>query len=81
MVTLTPVDNLSIEPLQIYHQLRDSAFREDNSFIADSPKVVNKVLESSIKVKSILATQAYYDEYKTLLEQKNIPILYVATKV
>jgi tRNA G18 (ribose-2'-O)-methylase SpoU len=66
--------------LKIYHQLRDSAFREDGSFIADSPKVVNILLETDIEVKSILATQEYYDEFYELLAQKSIAKLYVATK-
>ena len=66
--------------LEIYHQLRDSAFREDGSFIADSPKVVNILLDTDIEVKSILATQEYYDEFKELLTQKAVAKLYVATK-
>ena len=49
-------DFLSPE-LTIYKQLRDNAFSEDNSFIADSPKVVNLLLQSDIEVKSILATK------------------------
>lgn len=77
---LTPVFNTKIPELQIYHQLRDAAFREDNSFIADSPKVVNLLLEQDIQIKSILATQSYYDEYKELLLSKKIPALYVAEK-
>jgi len=66
--------------LEIYHQLRDSAFREDGSFIADSPKVVNILLETSIEVKSLLATQEYYDEFYELISHKKVPKLYVATK-
>lgn len=77
---LTPVFDTKIPELQIYHQLRDAAFREDNSFIADSPKVVNLLLEQDIQIKSILATQSYYDEHKSLLRSKKIPALYVAEK-
>jgi len=66
--------------LEIYHQLRDSAFRADGSFIADSPKVVNVLLETNIEVKSLLATQEYYDEFEELLAQKGIAKLYVVTK-
>ena len=66
--------------LKIYHQLRDSAFREDGSFIADSPKVVNILLETDIEVKSLLATQEYYNEFYELISHKNVPKLYVATK-
>jgi tRNA G18 (ribose-2'-O)-methylase SpoU len=66
--------------LHIYHQMRENAFREDGSFIADSPKVVNLLLEQDIEVKSIFATKEYYEQYADLLSQKNILTLYVATK-
>jgi len=75
------INSVDIKELEIYHQLRDSAFRSDNSFVADSPKVVNKLLETDIKVKSILATQEYYDEFEHLLVSKNIPKLYLASKI
>lgn len=74
------IDDINVEELKIYHQLRDSAFRSDNSFIADSPKVVNILLETEIEVKSILATQEYYDEFQELFSLKNIPKLYLASK-
>ena len=74
------VDNINIAELEIYHQLRDAAFRSDNSFIADSPKVVNVLLNTEIEVKSILATGEYYDEFKELIASKNIPKLYLASK-
>jgi len=77
---LIPVTNPNSQELIIYQQLRDNAFREDNSFIADSSKVVNIILETDIEVKSIFATQQYYDEFSTLIEKKNIAKLYVASK-
>lgn len=77
---LTEITDLDTPSLQIYRQLRDKTFSADNSFIADSPKVVNILLETSIQVKSLLATQEYYDEFKALITQKDIPYLYVANK-
>jgi len=77
---LISVKSTKLPELQIYHQLRDANFRVDNSFIADSPKVVNLLLETEIQIKSILATQDYYDTYRSLLETKHIPFLYVAEK-
>ena len=74
------INNIDTKELEIYHQLRDRALRSDNSFIADSPKVVNKLLETDIEVKSILATQEYYDEFESLLKSKKIPNLYIASK-
>ena len=79
-MNLTETDNLDNPSLQIYRQLRDNAFSEDNSFIADSPKVVNMLLETDVKVKSLLATREYYEEFKDLIYQKEIPSLYVAEK-
>lgn len=79
-MNLTPVNDINLPELNIYHQLRDNAFTSDNSFIADSPKVVNLLLKTDIPVKSILATQEYYDTYAHLIKEKNIPQLFVASK-
>ena len=77
---MTPVKDLDLPELQIYRTLRDNRTTEDNSFIADSPKVVNMLLRTSVEVKSILATETYYEENRALLESRDIPILYVAPK-
>lgn len=74
------ISDINLPELKIYHQLRDNAFTQDNSFIADSPKVVNLLLQTDISVKSILATQEYYDTYSDLIQEKNIPNLFVADK-
>ena len=74
------IDDINNPELKIYKELRENAFRSDNSFIADSPKVVNLVLESNLEIKSLLATQEYYDEFAALLEGKNIPKIYLTTK-
>jgi len=79
-MNLITIDDIETPELLIYQQLRDNAFTADNSFIADSSKVVNLILETEIEVKSIFATQAYYDEFKELIQTKNIPKLYVASK-
>jgi len=74
------VQSIEEKALQIYKELRETAFRSDGSFIADSPKVVNLLLESDIEVKSILATQEYYDEFLSLVEAKKVPKVYLTTK-
>ncbi|WP_418640798.1 TrmH family RNA methyltransferase [Sulfurimonas sp. ST-27] len=74
------IDNINTDELQIYKELRENAFRSDRSFIADSPKVVNLLLESDLEIKSILATQEYYDEFMPLVQSKNIPKVYLTTK-
>ena len=78
---LIPITDIYSEELHIYHQFREHAFKADGSFVADSPKVVNLLLESDIQVQSILATQEYYNKHKTLLEVKNNALFYLATKV
>ena len=75
-----PIDDINIPELNIYHQFRDNAFTADNSFVADSPKVVNLLLETEIKIRSILATQEYYETYAHLIKDKDIPQLFVASK-
>jgi len=79
-MNLIKIENLNIDELKIYSQLRDNSFTEDNSFIADSPKVVNILLQTDLEIKSILATTEYYDEYAHLIKEKKISKLYVATK-
>ncbi len=79
-MNLIEIDDTNRAALDIYHSLRDKAFAKDNSFIADSPKVVNVLLESDIEVKSILATKEYYEEFTDLIRRKNIPKLYVIDK-
>jgi len=75
-----PIDDINIPELNIYHQFRDNAFTTDNSFVADSPKVVNLLLETEIKIRSILATKEYYETYAHLIKDKEIPQLFVASK-
>ena len=72
--------DISIPDLEIYSALRESAFRADGSFVADSPKVVNLLLESDVEIKSMLATREYYDEFSELLNAKDIPKKYLTTK-
>ena len=79
-MNLININNLDNNNLQIYYQLRDKAFSKDNSFIADSPKVVNILLQTDIEVKSILATQEYYEEFEDIIGKKDIPYLYVVEK-
>ena len=79
-MNLIPVSNIDTAALKIYHQLRDKVFSKEGSFIADSPKVVNILLETDIEVKSILATQEYYDTFSLLLASKEELVCYVANK-
>ena len=79
-MNLVNIESDDSPQLDIYRTLRDNAFSQDNSFIADSPKVVNMLLNTNIEVKSILATKEYYEEFKDLILTKNIAKLFVADK-
>lgn len=80
MLNLIEVSDIDVPELQIYKQLRDNAFTKDNSFVADSPKVINLLLESDLEIKSILSTKEYYQEFEKLIIKKDIEKLYVTTK-
>jgi RNA methyltransferase, TrmH family len=79
-MNFTKITDLDIPELQIYRHLRDNVVTKDNSFIADSPNVVNLLLEANVEVRSILATEKYFRENNELIESKQIPTLYVADK-
>ncbi|HSR74831.1 MAG TPA: RNA methyltransferase [Sulfurovum sp.] len=74
------ISDIHTKELEIYHQFREHVFKADGSFVADSPKVVNLLLAQDIEVKSILATQEYYDAYQPLLASSQNATFYVATK-
>jgi len=80
MTNLIKIDDINLPELEIYHKFRENAFEGDNSFVADSPKVVNELLNTSLEIKSILATKEYYEEFEDLIAQKEISNLYVAEK-
>jgi len=77
---LIHVSDLDLPELQIYRTLRDNRTTQDNSFVADSPKVVNMLLQTAIEVRSILATESYYADHLEEVRQKRIPALYVAPR-
>jgi len=74
------INDIHAKELEIYHQFREHAFKADGSFVADSPKVVNLLLEEDVEIKSILATQDYYDKHQSLIATKHADTFYVATK-
>ena len=77
---LIEVDNFDLESLQVYRHLRDNVVTADNSFIADSPKVVNLLIDSGAHVKSILATNEFYLNEEERLSKLKEVTFYVATK-
>ena len=79
-MNLITIHDINAEELSLYHQFREHAFKADGSFIADSPKVVNLLIEEGLEVKSILATQDYYDSFPFLLQSIPNATFYLASK-
>ncbi|WP_434657693.1 hypothetical protein [Sulfurimonas sp. NW9] len=67
------IDNINTDELQIYKELRENAFRSDRSFIADSPKVVNLLLESDLEIKVYLQRRSIMMNLCLLCSQKIFP--------
>ena len=65
---LIELSDLSLPELQVYRSMRDNVVNADNSFIADSPKVVSLLIENGCKIRSILAVESFYMEQKELLK-------------
>ena len=79
-MNFTHINDIDEPQLQIYHQFREHAFKADGSFVADSPKVVNLLIEEDVEVESILATKEYYDAHTSLLKKIKDATFYVASK-
>ncbi len=80
LMNLIEIDSLDTPELEIYHKMRGNAFDADNSFVADSPKVVNMLLQSDVEINSLLATKNYYDQNRELISSRSIPKLFVGDK-
>jgi len=75
------IDDIKDGRLAVYHALRDKGILNDGSFIADSPKVVNLILEKSdLEICSILATPEYFKTNRELIISRNVPLIYEASK-
>jgi len=79
-MNFTEVDDIDLPEVQIYQRLRENAFSKEGSFIADSPKVVNLLIESGVEIKSIFATREYYETHSEFLKHYTVPVAYVAPK-
>lgn len=78
---LIPIQTLDRPELQVYRTLRGNLFDRDESFIADSPRVVLMLLERGIVPKSILATEKFYEENREVIERyAGDATLYVAER-
>jgi tRNA G18 (ribose-2'-O)-methylase SpoU len=76
----TEIHDINQPEVQIYQRLRENAFSKDGSFIADSPNVVKLLIEAGVEIRSIFATQEYYEKNADFLSKYQIPVAYVAPK-
>lgn len=74
------VTTLDLPQLQPYRTLRRPEEHHRNGiFVAEGEKVVRRLLESDLKVSSVLLTPEWFDLYKSRLEGR-VPEVYVAPK-
>jgi tRNA G18 (ribose-2'-O)-methylase SpoU len=78
-MNLIKVDELDLPELQIFKSMRDNVVNADESFIADSAKVVNLLIKNSCETRSVLAVEDYYNENADLLSNLKAQF-YVASK-
>ena len=74
------IDDLDLEPLMPYRSLRGSKVGSDSSFIADSPRVVDKLLKSGLEFKSLLSKEEYFKSRKKEIQEAKVPVVYIAKK-
>ncbi len=79
-MNIVNISNLDIDELRVYKTLRGNIFDKDGSFVADSPKVVLKLLQSNLKFKSLLCTQEFIDRYENIIKKSRVPTVYIGKK-
>ncbi len=70
---ITQIDSLSLPELEPYRTMRRTLeHRAKGIFVAEGEKVVRRLLESDLKVVSILLTRGWLNIYENLLENRQI---------
>ena len=65
------IDSLELPELEPYRTMRRTlAHREKGIFVAEGEKVVRRLVESNLRIISILMTPQWLDEYHTSLEKR-----------
>ncbi|HCA78958.1 MAG TPA: hypothetical protein DEP53_04415 [Bacteroidetes bacterium] len=79
IVTVTALDDKGLRPYQTLR--RPLEHQQDGIFVAEGEKVVRRLLDSDIAVRSLLLTPEWLEVYRPLLEAKHPDVVvYVATK-
>ncbi len=74
------IDSLDIAELQPFRELRANRFGTDGSFVADSARVVEMLLNKGIEPISLLCTEDYLIRREEFLKSVNIPAIYIGSK-
>ncbi len=73
LMNIIQIDSLSLPELEPYRTMRRTLeHRAKGIFVAESEKVVRRLLESDLKVVSILLTRGWLNIYENLLENRQI---------
>jgi tRNA G18 (ribose-2'-O)-methylase SpoU len=76
-IKVTDIDD---SELTLYCTMRENMQTRDNVFVADTEKVVVRLLQSRVVLKSILADSEFYQKYEDIIRNAGIPLLYLAEK-
>ncbi len=67
-VRVCPVEDLDDPRVAVYRSMRRvAALRDDLQFVAEGARVVRQLLESTLRVRSLLLDQRWLDEFAPLL--------------
>ncbi|MDB6054799.1 MAG: hypothetical protein JWN25_2322 [Verrucomicrobiales bacterium] len=82
MLEVTVIDRLDSDELSIFRTLKQqTAHREQGLFVAESPKVIDRLLDTTLTVVSLLATPQWLSTYEERLKQRpEKVIVFVAEK-
>jgi tRNA G18 (ribose-2'-O)-methylase SpoU len=72
MLHVRPVTDFELPELAPYRSMRwQSEHRQQGIFVAEGEKVVRRLLESNLKIKSLLLPEKWLSEYRELLEKRD----------
>jgi len=74
------IDSETEEELGLYRTLRGNLFEKDGSFVADSARVVDMLLDSGLEFKSLLCDREYLDSRREKIESAGVPVVYIGDK-
>ena len=74
------LDSLELPELRPYRTLRGNRFDADGGFVADSPRVVDQLLDSGLEFLSLLCTPEYLQTRRSLIEAAGVPRVYLGER-